>query len=670
MKETKAVKDYTNKLLMLANKIRMLGEEFSDTRVVEKILVTLLERFESKISSLAESRDLSIITLRAYRKEEIIEETFQVKEVDQAQGGNKGKKQWSKKNNKKGENSNSGGNQGKHPPCPYCHANSWGIWKGSSDDWLIDNGCTNHMSFDESLFNIVNKSEVSRVRIGNGQYIEVKGKETVAIKGSRMGHFHYSALDYMQKNDLVRGMTYNRGAATVCGVCQLGKQARLSFPVNKVWRAVEKLQLIHTNVCGPMRTASLSGNRVKVISSDNGTEYTTDKFVKFCEAAGIEHQLTATYSPQQNEVGEKRNRTIMEIVTNQGFKGKTHFQAWYDARKEKLDQKAEYGVFVGYSNLTKATRWNWDKVEPEQAYTEEKNQNSMEEEIKMTHKNQTWELVDKPLHKKAIGVKWVYRTKLNADGSVNKYMVRLVIKGYAQLFGVDFSETFAPVARLDTIRLLIAFATPKQWRIYQLNVKINTELVKQFKAQLMQAFEMTNLGEMTFFLGLEIQQSQQGIFIGQQKYAKEVLKKFNMEDCKSLCTLLDPNEKFSKDDDAEKADEGLYRSIIGCLIYLTATRPDIMCLAGSCDDMRSTSGYMFSLGSGCFCWSSKKHEIIAQSTAEAEYVAAAVVINQALWLRRLMTDLKMVQDVATRIFKAKHFKISIILLEKSRRMMK
>ena len=63
MKETKAVKDYTDKLLMLANKIRMLGEEFSDTREVEKILVTLLERFESKISSLAESRDLSIITL-------------------------------------------------------------------------------------------------------------------------------------------------------------------------------------------------------------------------------------------------------------------------------------------------------------------------------------------------------------------------------------------------------------------------------------------------------------------------------------------------------------------------------------------------------------------------------------------------------------------------------
>lgn len=106
----------------------------------------------------------------------------------------------------------------------------------------------------------------------------------------------------------------------------------------------------------------------------------------------------------------------------------------------------------------------------------------------------------------------------------------------------------------------------------------NAELVKQFKAHLMQAFEMTDLGEMTFLLGLEIQQLQQGIFIGQQKYAKEVLKKFNMKDCKSLCTPLAQNEKFSKDDGAEKADEGLYRSIIGCLIYLTATRPDIMCL--------------------------------------------------------------------------------------------
>ena len=97
---------------------------------------------------------------------------------------------------------------------------------------------------------------------------------------------------------------------------------------------------------------------------------------------------------------------------------------------------------------------------------------AMEDEIKMIHKNQTWELVDRPLHKKTIGVKWVYRTKLNVDGSVNKFKARLVVKGNAQLFGVDFFETFAPVAQLDTIRLLLALAAQKQWKIYQFDFKV------------------------------------------------------------------------------------------------------------------------------------------------------------------------------------------------------
>ncbi|WKA03089.1 hypothetical protein VitviT2T_021221 [Vitis vinifera] len=162
MEEIEAVKDYTDRMLILANNIKMLREEFSDIRVVEKILVTLPERFESKISSLEESKDLSIITLaelinvlqaqeqrRAYRKDETIERAFQVKEADQAQGGNKEKKQWSKKNSKKGESNNNGGSKGNHPLCPYCkktsylkkkcwfkpkfsagHANNWGIWRG------------------------------------------------------------------------------------------------------------------------------------------------------------------------------------------------------------------------------------------------------------------------------------------------------------------------------------------------------------------------------------------------------------------------------------------------------------------------------------------------------------------------------------------------------------
>ncbi|RVX16307.1 Retrovirus-related Pol polyprotein from transposon RE2 [Vitis vinifera] len=511
MKETKAVKDYTDKLLMLANKIRMLGEEFSDTREVEKIL------------------------------EEIIEETFQVKEVDQAQGGNKGKKQWSKKSNKKGENSNSGGNQGKHPPCPYWHANSCGIWKGSSssDDWLLDSGCTKHMSFDESLFNKVNKSEVSKVRIGNGQY-----KESVAIKGSAGYSVVFKnkmcvlANSNGVKKDLVRGMTYNRGGAAVCGVCQLRKQARLSFPVNKAWRAVEKLQLIHTDVCGPMRTASLSGN-----SSKHGLKI----------KVAIELRLPTK---------ALKGKTPFEVCLTKGYRIYQPLTKKIVSRDVKFDE---------------ATRWNWDKAEPEQVYTEEKEPElqvddviddkpirgydeaikdpkwiaAMEDEIKMIHKNQIWELVDRPLYKKAIGVKWVFRTKLNVDGSINKYKWRIYqldvkstfLNGYLEeeIF-VEQPEDF--VADPEKVYLLkkelYGFKqAPRAWysRIDEhlkkkgFNKSISESTLIGVKAQMMQAFEMTDLGEMAFFLGLEIQQLQQGIFIEQQKYAKEVLKKFNMKDC-------------------------------------------------------------------------------------------------------------------------------------------
>ena len=89
----------------------------------------------------------------------------------------------------------------------------------------------------------------------------------------------------------------------------------------------------------------------------------------------------------------------------------------------------------------------------------------------MIEKNNTWELVDRPIEKTVIGVKWVYRVKLNPNGSVFKHKARLVVKGYAQQAGVDFGDTFAPVARHETIKLLIAIAANLGWKIYHLDVK-------------------------------------------------------------------------------------------------------------------------------------------------------------------------------------------------------
>ncbi|KAJ8747058.1 hypothetical protein K2173_013156 [Erythroxylum novogranatense] len=128
----------------------------------------------------------------------------------------------------------------------------------------------------------------------------------------------------------------------------------------------------------------------------------------------------------------------------------------------------------------------------------------MEAEISMIEKNKTWELVARLEGRKVIGVKWVYWTKLNADSSINKYKARLVVKGYAQIFGVDYSKTFSPVARLDIIRMLLAIAAQN---------RNNMELIEEFKQEMKQVFEMTDLGLMSYFLGMEIKQSTNEVFL-------------------------------------------------------------------------------------------------------------------------------------------------------------
>jgi hypothetical protein len=201
---------------------------------------------------------------------------------------------------------------------------------------------------------------------------------------------------------------------------------------------------------------------------------------------------------------------------------------------------------------------------------------------------------------------------------------------------------------------------------------------------------------------MEIFQSNAGIFISQKKYALEVLKKFHMDKCKHVSTPLVVNEKLSKDDGGNSADASIYRSIIGSLLYLLATRPDIMfaasllsrfmhspsqvhlgaakrvlryikgttdyglCFvkkesgdlqgytdsdwAGSVDDAKSTSGYVFSFGSAVFSWNSKKQEVVAQSSAEAEYISAAAATNQTIWLRKILSDVGQFQNKATVIW--------------------
>ncbi|KAI5317697.1 hypothetical protein L3X38_037404 [Prunus dulcis] len=197
----------------------------------------------------------------------------------------------------------------------------------------------------------------------------------------------------------------------------------------------------------------------------------------------------------------------------------------------------------------------------------------------------------------------------------------------------------------------------------------------EFKREMMQRYEMSDLGLLHHFLGMGILQTDQGVFIHQSKYAKSLLMKFRLEDCKPVSIPLPTGEKLKKVDMSELADEGLHRKIIGSLLYLTATRPDLMYAAsllsrfmnsptkthmgvakrvlryvqgtlsygieyaGSEDDSRSSSSYAFSFGSRAFSWASVKQNTVALSTAEAEYVSASKATAQAIWLRFVLNTL-------------------------------
>ncbi|KAG8490918.1 hypothetical protein CXB51_014710 [Gossypium anomalum] len=790
-------------------------EDFKNA-LIRVVTITLLELVNSLYA--LEQR-------RANRQEDHPEGAFQAKTKENSSTSQKGKKPWLDKRDKPRRDSG----KRKFPPCVYCkktihserfcwfrpdiqcrsckqfghvekvcknkpkaltqqqiqaqatedlqaqeeHVFTASCFASSSkvgSNWLVDSGCSYHMASDESLFKNLDRSYGSKIRIGNGELIEAKGKGSVFVNTcsgnkvisdvlfvpdidqnllsvgqlvekryslvfkndscvikdchgqelitvgmvdkcfmldvnklenkayvnlsdnagiwhKRLGYVNFRSLDLLQKQNLVEDISKVEASDSVCDVCQFGKQARSPFPVNQAWRAQERLELVHSDICGPMKSPFLNdskyfvlfiddltrfcwvhfmkqksevfeafskfkalvenqtGCKIKVLRTDNGAEYLFERFQKLCEQAGIHHQLTTVYTPQQNGA-EAANTSVYVLnkLPTRAVKDKTSFEAWYRLklsvshlkvfgclcyalipaeRRTKLERRSAPGIFVGYISTKKGYREGSDAsqidgeqldislepvenepesaniddppvretrtiadiyhrcniaiVEPssyEEAARDRNWKEAMEAELEMIRKNETWDLVDRP----------------------------------------DQKKTFAPVARLDTIKLLFALATQKQWKIYQLDVKSaflngflkeeiyieqpegfkapgeedkvyrlkkalyglkqapkawydrideylsklgsekslseptlyvkkakdetllivsvyvddllvtrsRTDLMNDFKNQMKEVFDMTTLGAMTYFLGMEVNQSDQGILISQQAFALKI----------------------------------------------------------------------------------------------------------------------------------------------------
>ena len=408
---------------------------------------------------------------------------------------------------------------------------------------------------------------------------------------------------------------------------------------------------------------------------------------------------------------------------------------------------------------------------------------AMDKEMQSIERNKTWELVKLPVGKKPIGLKWVFKLKRNSNSEVVKYKARLVAKGYVQKYGIYFEEVFAPVARLDTVRVLLAFAANNGWKVHHLDVKSsflhgeleeevyvsqpegykvkgreqevfklskalyglkqaprawnvkldnslkklgfrrclseqavytrgtgdsavilgvyvddlvvtgsNTEEINLFKKQMMAEFEMTDLGLLSYYLGIEVDQKEDFITVKQSGYARKVLEQFGMSECNSTKFPMEPGCKLNADKGGQQVDATEYRKMIGCLRYLLHSRPDLaysvgvasrfmerptvmhakavkqilrylrgtinlglVYVQGGCADKlvgysdsdhgadaverRSTGGMAFYLNENLVTWCSQKQKTVSLSSCESEFMAATAAAKQALWLRNLISEI-------------------------------
>ncbi|GJT76883.1 putative ribonuclease H-like domain-containing protein [Tanacetum coccineum] len=194
-------------------------------------------------------------------------------------------------------------------------------------------------------------------------------------------------------------------------------------------------------------------------------------------------------------------------------------------------------------------------------------------------------LVDLPHGNRAIGTKWVYRNKKDKRGIVIRNKARLVAQGYTQEEGIDYDEVFAPVARIEAIRLFLAYASFKDFVVYQMDVKsafLYGKIEEEVYVYQPPGFEDPEFPDRVYkeslhsSKGLQVTQKDDGVFISQDKYVDEILKKFGFSTVRTASTPTETSKPLMKDENAEDVDVYLYRSMIGSLMYLTSSRPDIM----------------------------------------------------------------------------------------------
>ncbi|KAJ9552454.1 hypothetical protein OSB04_016499 [Centaurea solstitialis] len=440
------------------------------------------------------------------------------------------------------------------------------------------------------------------------------------------------------------------------------------------------------------------GRKIKFLRSDRGGKYLSDEFDNHLMECGIVSQLTPPYTPQMNGVSERRNRTLLDMVRSMMCHSTLPISFWGHALKtaahilNRAPTKTTVGyyfynpeenkVFVARNGKFLEERFlssgntrkdvnlqivdeenttpivepeiQHENVEPQSEPIEEVQtqdlrrssrvrqepdrylgflvsqdsgdlneptsygeavsgneseqwQEAMKAEMQSMYDNQVWELTDLPQHCRAVGRKWVFKKKTDMDGNVHTFKARLVAKGFTQTHGIDYDETFSPVAMLKSIRILMAISTYFNYEIWQMDVKtafLNGKLTEDIYMEQPEGFE-------------------------DPKNPNKVCKVL-----KSIYGLKQASRSWNLHFDERIKEFGF------------AKRYSDASFQTDRDDFRSQSGYVFTLNGGAISWKSSKQDTIADSTTEAEYIAASDAAKEAVWLRNFLSDLRVVASIS------------------------
>nr|GEV49158.1 Gag-Pol polyprotein [Tanacetum cinerariifolium] len=449
----------------------------------------------------------------------------------------------------------------------------------------------------------------------------------------RLSHLNFGYINLLSKKDIVIGLPKLKYVKDqLCSSYELSKEKRSSFKSKAVPSSKGRLNLLHMNLCGPMRLASINGNKYILVIVDDYSRYIWTLFLHSKDETPevlkdfltmIQRNLQAPVITVRTDRGtEFLNKTLNAFLTNKELSIKLQLLEHLNRRQADVPSQQELDLLFGplYDEFFNAGSNLQDKQPltniqstsapstPTNNHAEENNDNQAEEgdqlqddkftnplctlvqevaesssynigETSSVYRLRVWEFVDKPFGKTVIRLKWLWKNKKDEYQTVIRNKARLVAKGYAQEEGIDFEESFAPVARLEAVWIFIAYAAHKSFLIYQRDVKtvfLNGPLKEEVYVAKPDGFVDPDHPEKVYRLrkalyglkqaprawydkllkfltskgftkGLQIHQSLHGIFINQAKYTLEILHKHGMDKGQSIGTPMATKPKLDAD---------------------------------------------------------------------------------------------------------------------------